>query len=207
MKKKIIGIILCISIMLIGSIPSIGANPLIDKNVGVELIQNAIELTEDQNITFGEKIIITSGPIFKLYSDVKLLDGDPTQMQIIQRNLDKKLFRFSRFLPFIFIPVFGLNFTVYYKKDLENGSRFSYITVNTSVVYDNEIGEVVNVTNHTIVSNTIHKVNIEKFTGLFIFQRAKLYDRSMPLGKRLFVPAKFIFVGFCNNVTYLPLPV
>jgi len=204
MNKKIIGTILCISIMLIGSIPSIGANPLIDKNVGGELVQKAIELTEDKNITFGEKFIITSGPIFKLYSDVELLDGNLTQMQIIQRNLDKKLFRFSRFLPFIFVPVFGLNFTVHYKKDLENGSRFSYITVNASVVYDNETGEVVNVTNHTIISNIIHKVNIENFTGLFIFQRAKLYDRNMPLGKRFFIPAKFIFIGFCDNVTYLP---
>jgi len=206
MNKKIIGTILCISIVLIGSIPSIGANPLIDKNVGGELIQKLIELTEDENITFGEKFIITYGPISKLYSDVELLDGDPTQMQVIQRNLDKKLFRFSRFFPFIFVPVFGLNFTVYYKKDLENGSRFSYITVNTSVVYNNENGEVVNVTNHTIVRNTIHRVNIENFNGLFIFQRAKLYDRSMPLGKRFFIPAKFIFTGFCDNVTYLQLP-
>ena len=206
MNKKIIGTILCISMILIGSINAIGASPISTSKQN-ELLQQAIEVTEDENLTLGEKFIITMGPVSKLFSDVELLDGDASQIKIIERNLDRKLFRFSRFLPFIFVPVFGLNFTVHYKKALENGSKFSYITVNSSVVYDNETGEVVNVTNSTYVYNAIHKVKIENFTGIFIFQRARLYDRSMPLGKRFFMPARFIFFGFCDNVTYLPIAV
>lgn len=205
MNRKIIGTILCISVLLMSSVPIIGANPISYAKNNDELLQKAIELVDNENVTTIGELVISTGPVSKVYSEVELLDGDADQMKIIQRNLDKKLFRFSRFLPFIFVPVFNLSFTVEYKLDLENGSKFSYLTLNTTLMADNQTGEIVNSTDHTYCYNTIHKVHVENMTGLFFFNRARLYDKNMPAGQRFFIPAKFIFVGICENITYLPV--
>ena len=203
MNKKVIGTILCICILILGTIPVIGAElkstpeikqdfPFVD-----EAIKSLVE-----NETLGDCFIITGGPVLKLYSNVDLINGSESQMKLIERNLNRRLLRLSAILPFIGIYVSNLTFSVEYTQDIiKKKSRFTYFTVNVSVIYD-ENGTYQNITNLSIIRNDPHKVTVENFTGLFIFMKARLFKLSAPLGTKLFRPAKFAFAGFCDKITF-----
>ena len=205
MKRRIIISIVCISIILFGSINAIAANP-ISKSKQDEYFQQAYEVLEEENFTIPECAFLTFGPVSKFYSDVEITDGNPIEVNIIEKNLGRKLFRFGWFLPFVLIPIFNCNFTVQYTKALENTSKYSYLSYNGTAVF-NEDGKVEDIINETIKINTPHKVKLVNFSGIFFFKSAEIYNRLMPWGHRLFTPAKFMFVGYCDNVTYYPVAI
>ena len=78
------------------------------------------------------------------------------------------MLRSSIVLPVLIIRVEGLSFTLTYKQDLKNNSKFSYATLFGEAIYDEE-GNYVDMTNETYVYNKINKVNVENFKGYFIF--------------------------------------
>ena len=114
-----------------------------------------------------------------------------------------------------------MNFTVCYDKEVRDGARNSYFSAFINATYDEEenMGEITD-DNFTIVYNKIHKVKVENFTGVFFFARTKLFRPPLyyakpiflPMlfsiiyykcSKTLFIPARFSFIGSCDNITHL----
>jgi len=204
MNGKTIGAIFCVCIFTFGSIPVLGFNPIDNLDKDPEINKKIENLFEEANITFGDIFCLTNGPASKIYSQVDLLEGSEYQMNKINRVLNRKILR-----PLIFlrqIPIFfeNLSFTVEFKRDVKDRSRFTYFTTNTTVKWNETTGkfEDFDLKNFSHVLNKVHKVKIENMTGLFIFQRFVLFDRNQPIFWKFFHPAKFIFIGFCDNITY-----
>ncbi len=174
--------------------------PLIEE-LELEIESYKDEILETIDETEKDNIIITLGPISKKVSNVKIISGPETPVKLIQRHLDRKLLRPLAIFRTVPIFVNNLTFEIEYIKNLKNGSRYSYVTVNATVIY-NESGEFENLTNLSLMVNKKHTVTVENFTGFFIFMRFRLFDIKAPLFKKFFRPAKFGFLGFCDDITF-----
>ena len=204
MIKKIIVSILCVYILINCVIPVQAENDALDLKKDLKIIEK-IDSFVNENATQAKYAIATIGPVSKKYSNVNLLDGPTLKVIQINRNLNKRLIRSSIVLPVLLIKAKGLSFTLTYKQDLKNNSKFSYATLFGEAIYDEE-GNYVDMTNETYLYNKINKVSVENFTGYFIFFRTRVF-RFSPLtsSHRLMYPAQFIFTGFCDNVTEIPI--
>ena len=202
MNKKIITIMLCVSFLTLGATTAIAK----EEDQILEKYEEQIEKLNkglDENFTLPPNFFMTVGPVSKLCSNVKILNGSQTQTKRIQRPMDRKLLKLGMFLPTVTLLVTGMDFEVnYIRAPILKKSRFSYSTFNATAIFDN--GTVVNVTNVTIKHNVIHKVRVENLTGFFIFERARFFRLFGVLTRNLFFrPATFAFMGYCDNITYL----
>ena len=204
MDNKIIGAILCVCIFAFGPLPTISATPIDNLDLDLEISEKIENLIDAANITLGDNFFVTEGPASKIYSKVELLEGSENQMNKINRYLNRKLLRPLIFLRQIPIFVENLSFTLEFKRDVRNRSRFSYITLNASVKWNKTTGEFegFDIKNTSHIFNKAHKVNVDNLTGFFIFQRLRLYDGNQPIFWKFFQPARLIFIGFCENITY-----
>jgi len=198
MNKKIIGAILCFCFMTMGVIPVIGSPSIPD--IDPELTPYVQEILESSSKSYGDYFIITVGPVLKIFSNVELISGSQFQMKLIKRHLDRRLLRPSVIFKAVPIFVENLSFTVEYKKDVRNNSRFSYFSGNATVIY-NETGAFENLTDYSYIVNKIHKITVENMTGLFIFFRVRLFELTAPLFRKIYQPARFCFIGFCDGIT------
>ena len=180
--------------------PVFESDELLNFNDSLKII-NKIDNFVNENQTLKKYAFVTVGPVLKIYTDVDILDGPALKVIRIKRNLNRRLIRSSIILPVLLIRVKSLDFTVYYKKDLKNNSRFSYATLFGEAVYDEE-GNYLNMINETYYNNKINKISVENFSGLFIFFRIRVF-RLIPFihNHRFLTTAQFCFTGFCDNVT------
>lgn len=202
MNIKIIGVLFCVSIFAFGSIPAIGVTPIDNLDLDPEISEEIENFFEAANITFGDNFFVTNGPASKIYSKVELLEGSENQMNKINRYLNRKFLRPLIFLRQIPIFVENLSFTVEFKSDVKDRSRFSYFTGNASVNWNETTGEFEGIKNFSYIFNKAHKVKVDNMTGFFVFQRIRLFDRHQPFFRKFFQPAKFIFIGFCDKIIY-----
>ena len=103
-------------------------------------------------------------------------------------------------LPIVVIPIEGFDFNIICKRNLGNSFRFAFLSAFAETIYD-ENGTLINITNETYYFNAKHSLQVKNFSGYFIYQRIKLFERHASIGKKLIQPAKFNFIGFCDNVT------
>jgi len=204
MIKKTIASIFCIYVLIISVVHVQAEYEVLDLNKNLKIIDK-IDGFVNENETLAKYAIATIGPVSKKYSEVKLLSGPTLKVTLIKRNLNRRLLRSSIVLPVLLIRIEGLSFTLTYKQDQKNNSKFSYATLFGEAIY-NEEGNYVDMTNETYVYNKINKVSVENFTGYFIFFRIRGF-RLAPLtsSHRFMYPAQFIFTGFCDNVTEIPI--
>lgn len=203
MDKKIIGALLCVCIFSIGSIPVTGESPIDELDFDQEIKSYIEQLLDIENQSIGNYFFLINGPVLKTYSNVELLNGSEFQIEKINRYLNWKLFRPVIFLKYT--PVFteNLSFTLDYKKNVRTNSRYSYVTLSATVIFNETSKEYEGIKDINHFINQVHKINIVNMTGIFIFQRIKLFDRTAPLFRKIFQPAKFLFIGFCDNIDYL----
>jgi hypothetical protein len=218
MVKKIVTSILCLFLITISIAPITATGDDTDFKENLLEIEQKISLTEEDLDPF---IYHTAGPASEKYSQVKLLGGSPEEIQKIEKHLNKSLLS-SVFLPYVMVFVSTpLNFTVSYFEEVRDGSRYSYHTYFANATYDDE-GNMGDTENETMITNEIHKMKVENFTGVFLYARAKLfrpptyYIRPLFLpmlfsiiyyncAKLFFIPARFSFIGSCDNITQLPI--
>ena len=198
MNKKITAAVVCLFILTLSSVSAIEINATSDLKDKEKVIETLNGINEDDQ-TLKDYIFLTLGPVKKQYIDVEIHEGKFIPKKIIERNLNRKLLRFSIFLPFILIPVEGFNFTVTYKKDTSLTNKYTYITYFGETVYD-ENGTLINVTNSTNYTCIKHSVKVENFTGFFMFFRMQIRILRAPIGRKI-VPPQFVFLGFCDKVT------
>ena len=204
MDKKIIWAILCVCIFVYGSIQTISATPIDSLDLDPEMSEKIENIIEVANITLGDNFFVTDGPATKLYSKVELLEGSENQMSRINRYLNRKLLRPLIFLRQVPIFVENLSFTVEYNRDLRTRSRFQYFSLNASVNWNKTTGkfEGFDLKSTSHIFNKAHKVYVENLTGLFLFQRSRLYNENQPIFWKFFWPARITLIGFCENITY-----
>jgi hypothetical protein len=202
--KKIIVSIICVCMLTLCVLPVFAEEDVLDFKEDLKII-NKIDNFVNENSTLGKYAIATAGPILKRYTEINLLEGPTLKIKQINRNLNRRLLRLSIVLPVLLIRVEKLDFTLYYRQDLKNNSRFSYATLFGEAIYDEE-GNYVDITNETYYHNKINKINVENFTGFFIFIRTRAF-RLIPIASshRLISSAQFIFTGFCDNITEIPI--
>jgi len=218
MNRKITASVLCLFLITIGLTPVISADEDSDLKENLIQIEQKISLADEESDPF---IYLTSGPASDKYSEIELLDGSPEEIQKIEKHLSGGIFRASTFLPYVVVFITTpLNFTVCYDVEgLREGSRNSYFSFFANATYDEE-GNLEEIVDDEIVYNEIHKVKVENFTGVFFFARAKLFAPPtyyikpifLPMlfsiiyykcSKTFFIPARFSFIGSCDNITDL----
>lgn len=197
--KKMIATILVL--MLLSLTPLAASETIkVNKNIIKEEIPNIDIKTEQNTTNHSLTIVATLGSLNKLYTSVDI-EINSDQAKKINRFTNGFFPKFLRVRKFIPVFVYNLTFTVEYKQNLSNTSKFSYMTLVENVTL-NETGSVLE--NETLVNdlNTKHTLTVENFSGVFVFIPFKLYNKRYPLGMRFFHPAKFIFAGECENFTY-----
>lgn len=212
MNGKVVASVLCIFLITIGVAPSMAA----------DFQENLLKIVGPMDEDLDSHVYLTSGPASGKYSEVKLLNGSVEEIESIEKHLNGGLLRSSMFLPYVMVFITTpMNFTVSYLENVRKGARNSYFTYLANATYDDEGNmDEIDKENETMITNEIHKFKVENFTGVFIFARAKLfrlptyYIRPIFLpalfsiiyykcAKSFFIPARFSFIGTCDNLKQL----
>ena len=122
-------------------------------------IDNSIhENYDEEELNENETIVVTMGPL--LFSELEILDGNPSEIQQIERILDSIILQFIT--PYLEINVTDLEITVAYEKKIPSilSKRYGYITGLSD-------GE-----NITIYNGT-HRVHIKGLDGQFFYLRGR----------------------------------
>ena len=120
-------------------------------------IDNSIhENCDEEELNENETIVVTLGAL--LFSEIEILDGNPSEIQQIERILDSIILQFI--IPYFEINVTDLEITAAYEKKIPSvlSRRYSYLTGLSD-------GE-----NITIYNGT-HRVHIKGLDGQFFYQR------------------------------------
>jgi len=199
MNKKIIGAILCIGILTMSAIPVMGAGDPSTEAITVrplnytERILKRVPVNASE-VTYG---LCTVGA--KRSADIQLTAGNETEIAKIEKILGRKLIG-SWIIPALRVKVTGLDFTVSYENDVGKRSRLAYFTEYGKANF-NADGKFTNLTEVVENINTAHKITVTGFSGYFVPLRAQLFKIFPMFQKhRLFTPAEFMFVGFCENI-------
>jgi len=145
------------------------------------------------------------GPIRKQYTSIDIvLNSDNAKK--VNRFVNGLLPRFIRVRDWIPVLVSNLTFTVEFKQNVSNTSKFNYLSYIVNMTY-NETG--VPVENETLVQDicTTHTIKVENFTGVFMFMPYELINIRKAPGYRFNNPAKFAFIGICDNYNYTKDPI
>jgi hypothetical protein len=193
MKKTIIAISVCLILIVTGSLNAISRDVEEDTDVYAAL-------------TFGTAWL-------NLFAEVEITDGDPDQINEVEQLLDRKSSNQSGEL-FVYLPVEEMTFTVNYKLRTRLFSRFCYRSIDMRIDID-ELYNIENISNidefweyirdsfEMLKSNISYKFSkrhsytYENFSGIFVL----IYPRiARILPPKLFIPAKFAFVGICDEI-------
>jgi len=133
-------------------------------------IDNLIHESYDkEEINENETIVVTLGTL--LFSEIEILDGNPSEIQQIERILDSMILQCI--IPYLEINVTDLEITVAYEKKIPPilSRRYGYLTGLSD-------GENITVYNDT------HRVHIKGLDGKFFYLRVRpflLFPRSFML--------------------------
>jgi len=165
-------------------------------------ISDIIELIQkESNAQLGDYCVISLGPLSKLISRTTLNDGSNLTKLILNRNFKRRPIRLLPLLPMmiIFFVFKELDFNIEFLRDVRNNSRSMYYTIIGEAVYD-ENGLFIGLENTEAVYAEKHSVTVENFNGAFAFKKFRFLLLRAPLGQKIFNPARFLVVGFCDNV-------
>ena len=140
-------------------------------------IDNSIhENYDEEELNENETIVVTLGPL--LFSEIEILDGNPSEIQQIERILDSIILQFIT--PYIEINVTDLEITVAYEKKIPSilSRRYSYLT---------GLSDGENITSY----NGTHRVHIKGLDGQFIFVG------GLPF---IFIPRYFWLLGTYEEI-------
>ena len=169
MKRKILPVTICFALIIF--IPqTTGSNATPDIYTGLEQ-----EITSPV-LQLQNGVMWTQGPIREWMTEIDLIDGAPSEIERINKILDRPKLRL---LPFAIVKVTNLDFSVTYNKNML--FVFPMLSYSTAVLSGIE--------NHYI-HNDAHTVTVNGLEGYFLLMK------TMPLR-----PALFTFTGFYNEIT------
>jgi len=169
MKRQMLLVTICIAFII-----------LIPQTIGSDVTDDIYTVTK-QGITssvlqFPNGVMWTEGPFREWITEIDLIDGSPSEIERINKILNRPKFRLS---PFAIVKVTNLDFSVTYKKNML--FIFPVLAYSTAVLSAEE--------NH-YVHNDAHTVTVNDLEGYFLLMK------TLPLR-----PAHFTFIGFYNELT------
>lgn len=194
MKKAIFAIFTCLILILTCTISTISTS--------------TTKQTEDETYYLAA----TYGPAWaKLFTKIEIINGDSEQINQIEALLTKHSLGEDEDP---YVSVEKLTFKVTYKLPTTIFSRFLYYSINTKISFSEfldfqnissfqDFKEFVNNSIETLKNSTDmtksrrHSFTYENFTGFFYLVKPRMF-RILP--PKLFIPAKFAFVGVCENL-------
>lgn len=213
MNKKIILSTMCILLLTVSTLSTIGVNTNIEKTETPEKIEaenylistemqqdieymvQELSKSKDINISEYPYILITTGPVGPikgLISKVKI-DTDCLQAKLINVLMKRTLLRFIA--PKLSIVPFinqGLNLTVKYRIPLRLKSSFRYSTtygehgLGNNQSLDKIINNYSNITeNFTVIYNKAHTLEIEDLHGIFYFKKSGFGKEKIQIREKL----------------------
>ncbi|MEF8878845.1 MAG: hypothetical protein V5A64_00450 [Candidatus Thermoplasmatota archaeon] len=198
MKKTTLIAIICVLILTATSIPAYAVeNETIDPTIKTNYINNSLNNDTTENKT--KNLFFTVGPAH-LFSKVKIQDAKLRKINRISRCLRR--IRIAPLIPIAFLE--NATFTLTYRTPSILGSKFSYTTIYGSVnkSFTPDLGNITESINRsgniTFFINKPHSLQVENFTGLFIYRRTKILQFKPEF--KLFKPARFSFIGIYENV-------
>ena len=140
-------------------------------------IDNSIhENYDEEEFNENETIVVTIGPL--LFSEIELLDGNPSEIQQIERILDSKILQFIT--PNLEINVTNLEITVAFEKEIPSILSKSYVYITG--LFDGE---------NTTMYNGTHRVHIKGLDGQFFYSRCRPF---------LLIPRYFMLWGTYEEI-------
>ena len=140
-------------------------------------IENSIrENYDEEELNKNETIVVTMGPL--LFFKLDILDGNPSEIQQIERILNSKILQFI--IPYLEINVTDLEITVSYEKKIPSNlsKRYGYIT---------GLSDDKNIT----IYNGTNRVYIKGLEGQFF------YSKGLPF---LLIPCYFMLWGTYEEI-------
>jgi hypothetical protein len=169
MKRQMLPVTICFAFIIF--LPqTIGSDVTADVYTGLEQ-EITYPLIQLQN-----GVMWTEGPLREWMTEIDLIDGSPSEIERINKILDRPKFRL---LPFAIVKITNLDFSVTYNRNML--FIFPVLAYSTAVLSTEE--------NHYI-HNDAHTVTVNDLEGYFILMK------TLPLR-----PAHFTFIGFYNELT------
>ena len=202
MNKTTIAILI-VSILILNCFISASA---IDLSEEKKEKTSSVKIMDDSSENKSYHLFYSYGPAWmNLFTKISFTEGD-------QEEIDELNSMFKRHrLPKKILPVYveELDFEIKYNLPVPIFSRFTYYTMNTTDVeidrlleldYLEYLFEVAkNIQNYSVFKrNKRHTVKVENFTGFFQLVKPRFFRILTP---KFFIPAKFIAVGVCENIT------
>jgi hypothetical protein len=184
-SKKIILVIITLLIIIVFSVDTTHAN---ENQHDLKTINEITQVFPSNDFPFfelngNETLLGTIGPVINLFkiADVKLIDGDPVKIFLIQWILDNNV-PFLR--SYIFINVSNITFSIKYTINIPK------LPLIKRLIYGTFIQDNGNLSAYT----EKHTLIVTGFEGQFGFSRIK------PI---FLFPAYFVFLGTFDNVIVL----
>jgi hypothetical protein len=149
--------------------------------------QPHVELINGKRVTsyphYTDTAAATFGPITPHlnFSSIHITNGDPQQIQKIQRILTSRILQFL--IPIIQFNITNLSFTVTYPQELPQNPFFQRYLYMTGIQQDN-----------ITLINEPHQLIVNEMTGVFIMIRGSFFQMN---------PARFAFAGNCSELVLI----
>jgi hypothetical protein len=180
--KKIVGLTIILCMVLTYNGVSVSSHEINEENF---FKIEEIKVNNESQIYFT-----STGPLALRITKITLLDGEPNQIQKLERIINMRILHYLR--PFTIVPISDLNFSITYRRDLLfNRPKFSFATGVFEQVSENE-------TESLLLTNIEHTAIVKEFNGFFLYSRAHLF-RLRPV----YHSARFMFFGSCEDTTIL----
>ncbi|MCX6671667.1 MAG: hypothetical protein NTX92_07085 [Euryarchaeota archaeon] len=153
----------------------------------VEASEHHVELISGDRVKshlhYTNTAVATLGPIAPIlnFSFVRLIDGDPVQIQKIQSILKSRILQFI--IPVIQFNVTHLSFSVTYPREIPQKPFFQRYLYMTGIQKDN-----------ITLINEPHQIIVNEMNGIFVMIRGTFFQMN---------PPRFAFAGNCSGVTII----
>lgn len=188
MKIRIITIIISLCFLSLCAIPSLGVSITKESEKNVEKLENC-DTVDEGKISY---LIRLFGPAKKI-SNIQLINGSKYQIGKINDLLSNKIIK--PIIPIVIVK--NLTFKITYKTILRLKSKYSFSTIYQKLNGTKPVGLPF------IRRNIPHSITVHNFTGIFTFSKGKIFTIfSRP---HFLKPAKFSFIGTCEEITKNPI--
>jgi hypothetical protein len=135
------------------------------------------------NLFYTDTAVASFGPITPILnlSSIRLIDGDPAQIQKIQSLMKSRILQFIT--PIVQFNLTHLDFSVTYPREIPQKYFFQRFLFMTWIQKDN-----------TSRMNVPHEIIVNDFNGVFMMVRGAFFQMN---------PPRFTFAGMCSGVTLI----
>ena len=206
MKGKLIIAIFCVFVIVTAASPAYAITQNVNEKQSQKIAENLVKLS-DEETEFDQHFVLTHATLSNTYTTVESIEGPEEYVDLIERCMNNRPPLLARILPVYMFYIENVSITLTYSQDVSNNSRYAFLTINSTVEFD-EVGfPIIDEENLSYLRNTKHEITISNCTGVFAYHRARLVNGLIPNPnpRKLLVPASFTLGIFAEDFELLPL--